>query len=293
MIQIKKLTAALGTVFLLGACANMDFDAVSGMEAQGTAFHKELHKEYVRLAKLEADEFDWWDAAFFNSRARRAAAGENFGPQEFSERNIPAHAMPLMEASRERLMEALAGGAADSKPIPAARAQAAFDCWMQEQEEDIQPEHIEACRAAFMDALRQLRAVEARAPAPPAPPPPPAPAAPPPPEIARNYIVFFDWDSEALTDAAKAIVASAVENSKKAPVSRFNTTGHADRSGADNYNLMLSRRRAQAVADHLLELGVEAGTLKVDFEGERSPLVQTDDGVREPQNRRVEINLAR
>ena len=63
------MSLAAAALLLLGACANMDFDAVKNMETKGTAFQKELHNQYVRLAKLEADEFDWNDAAFFNERA--------------------------------------------------------------------------------------------------------------------------------------------------------------------------------------------------------------------------------
>jgi outer membrane protein OmpA-like peptidoglycan-associated protein len=105
--------------------------------------------------------------------------------------------------------------------------------------------------------------------------------------------VFFDWDRSDLTGEAQAIIQSAAENSKKGQVARIETTGHADRSGPDGYNLDLSRRRAQAVAAELIRLGVEPAEIALDYKGEREPLVQTPDGVREPQNRRVEIILAR
>lgn len=120
------------------------------------------------------------------------------------------------------------------------------------------------------------------------PEPKPAPP-PPPPPIARNYIIFFDWDSSAITPEALAILRNAAENAKKGGISRIEATGHADKSGTQSYNLKLSERRAMAVQAQMAKLGIPANQLALDWKGELEPLVQTDDGVREPQNRRVEI----
>ena len=66
-------------------------------------------------------------------------------------------------------------------------------------------------------------------------------------------------------------------------------TGHTDKSGPDSYNMALSLRRANTVKDALVREGVPATAISVIGKGETQPLVQTADGVREPQNRRVEI----
>ena len=67
--------------------------------------------------------------------------------------------------------------------------------------------------------------------------------------------------------------------------------GHADRSGSDAYNVRLSERRAKAVADALVGLGVASGKLSVDWKGESQPAVPTPDGVKEPLNRRATIDI--
>lgn len=133
--------------------------------------------------------------------------------------------------------------------------------------------------------------IPAAAPAPaPAPVAEPAPApAPPPPPITRNFIVFFDWDQSTITPEARAILRSAAENAQRGGISRIEATGHADRSGTQQYNLGLSERRARAVQAELTRLGIASNEIGVDWKGELEPLVPTDDGVREPQNRRVEI----
>ena len=285
------MSLAAAALLLLGACANMDFDAVKNMETKGTAFQKELHNQYVRLAKLEVDEFDWNDAAFFNERARRAASGQNFGPQEISERNEPAEALPLLEASRERLMDAFSEGMDAFKPVPAARAQAAFDCWLQEQEENFQPDDIAACRDDFMAALRELRAVKQKAEAP--KPMPEKPMMAKPALAAGPYIVQFGFDSASLTAEARTIIRNAADAAKVGEATTVLVTGHTDRSGKPDYNMELSERRTAAVFGGLLDNGVDPAIVKRDSLGETKPAVATADGKREARNRRVEILLQR
>lgn len=122
------------------------------------------------------------------------------------------------------------------------------------------------------------------------PPPPPAPkAAPPPPPVPQNFLVFFDFDSANLRADAEKIVMEAAEYTRKSGKSVITATGHADTSGSAAYNLGLSERRAQAVKKALLAHGFSDAEIIVLHKGESDPLVATGDGVREPQNRRVEI----
>ncbi|MCF4164243.1 OmpA family protein [Zavarzinia compransoris] len=130
-------------------------------------------------------------------------------------------------------------------------------------------------------------------PAAPPPPPPPAPvvAEPPPPEVARSYMVFFDWDSTVITADAAQIIRDAASAAQTLGVARIELTGHADRSGSTRYNQGLSLRRADAVKAELIALGVAPDSISTVGKGESAPLVPTPDGVREAQNRRVEIVL--
>jgi outer membrane protein OmpA-like peptidoglycan-associated protein len=123
------------------------------------------------------------------------------------------------------------------------------------------------------------------------PPPPPAPVAAPVREAARTYLVFFDWDRADLTDRARQIIAEAAQATTRVQVTRIEVSGHTDTSGTARYNQGLSVRRAQNVASELVRLGVPRQAITVQGFGESRPLVPTADGVREPQNRRVEIVL--
>jgi len=116
---------------------------------------------------------------------------------------------------------------------------------------------------------------------------PPAPL----PGVARTYLVFFDWDRADLTDRARQIIREAAQGTTRVQTTRIEVSGHTDKSGTARYNAGLSVRRAQNVAAELVRQGVPRQAITVQGFGESRPLVQTADGVREPQNRRVEIVL--
>jgi len=120
----------------------------------------------------------------------------------------------------------------------------------------------------------------------PAPPPPPPP---PPPVQATSFMVFFDWDRSNLSAQAESTITQAANAFKSTGSARVTATGHTDTSGTPNYNMALSLRRANTVKDSLVRNGVPASAISVIGKGETQLLVQTGDGVREPQNRRVEI----
>jgi outer membrane protein OmpA-like peptidoglycan-associated protein/outer membrane protein W len=126
---------------------------------------------------------------------------------------------------------------------------------------------------------------------PPAPPPAPAPApvAAPAPAPAKTYLVFFDWDKAVLTPRATQIIAEAASDSKTTSVTTIAVNGYTDTSGTPNYNLGLSVRRAKAVEAQLVADGVPESEIETHGYGETHLLVPTGPGVREPQNRRVEI----
>jgi outer membrane protein OmpA-like peptidoglycan-associated protein len=104
-----------------------------------------------------------------------------------------------------------------------------------------------------------------------------------------GFVVYFEWDRSNLTDQARAVVNQAVNQARDCGVSSVSIDGHADRSGAAAYNVGLSERRARAVRDELVRLGVPASAISLQALGESRPAVQTPDGVREPLNRRAEV----
>ena len=132
--------------------------------------------------------------------------------------------------------------------------------------------------------------------APPPPPPvyvaPPPPPPPPPPAPVCNtgpYIVFFDWDKSNLRPDAASVLDNAVAQYANCGMAKVMLAGHADKSGTAKYNVGLSQRRNDTVRSYLESKGVAGGAISTEAFGETAPLVQTADGEREPQNRRVEV----
>ena len=141
-------------------------------------------------------------------------------------------------------------------------------------------------------------------------PPPPAPVVtpPPPPQVTPcpngttvpygqtcpvpgPFIVFFDWDRADITPQAASILDNAAQQYQTTGNAQVVLAGHADRSGSDQYNVGLSQRRADNVRRYLAGRGIPEGVMRTEAFGESRPLVETADGVREPQNRRVEITF--
>lgn len=114
------------------------------------------------------------------------------------------------------------------------------------------------------------------------PPPPPA-----------SYLVFFDFDKAAISPTAQLVIDKAVADAKAQKPVRITISGNTDLSGDPRYNLALAKKRAEAVAAALIRAGVPANQMHVEWFGESRPKVKTADGVREPQNRNVEIKFAK
>ena len=116
------------------------------------------------------------------------------------------------------------------------------------------------------------------------------PAAPAAPLAARKvFLVFFDWDRDTITPEGMQIVQQAAASFRAGAPVTIQVTGYADRSGSPGYNQRLSERRANNVASAMVRLGVPRSQMAVGGRGENDNRVPTADGVREPQNRRVEI----
>jgi outer membrane protein OmpA-like peptidoglycan-associated protein len=103
------------------------------------------------------------------------------------------------------------------------------------------------------------------------------------------YIVFFDWDKSDITPEAATILDSAIAAYGNCNNAAIRLAGHADRSGSDQYNMDLSTRRSDSVRAYLTSHGIPGAVVTSQGFGETMPRVATADGVREAQNRRVEI----
>ncbi len=283
MLKLAKVIVPLSAALLLSACSGFQLEKAQMATPSGSNFNTGLYNGYLDLANSEFREADYADSDTFANRAMEAASNKSVQPEAIDMRHLPADKVGELTSARADLVAALGAGASGRMPAEAANAQVMFDCWMQEQEENIQPKDIAACRTGFMAALAKIQEkpkLAAKAPA-------PAPAMPGP------YVVFFDFDDDKLTPNAKTVLAKVVRDAKTAKVTKVMANGHTDLAGPQDYNTGLSMRRANAVMSYLLESGLTKGKILTDALGESTPAVNTGDGMKEGRNRRVEINFAK
>jgi outer membrane protein OmpA-like peptidoglycan-associated protein len=292
MPLIRNTIIASCAAGLLSACSGTLLQAERAT-APADPFARALHAGYTDLARAEQNENDFADADAFAARAIVASTGKPPAPENFGARQLPAEKLPELAAARDRLVTALNRGAAQSAPDHAARAQLAFDCWVQEQEENFQTTDIAACRdrfaaaIAFFDTKSLARATPQHPRATPANLKAPRGAAP----LKTKFVIYFDLDAAALVPGAESEITRAAAAARRSGAAMVRVTGHADRSGAGGHNMKLSRTRAQEVVRALRRLGLpEIGVATQAF-GEEKPAVPTGDGKTEPRNRRVEIEL--
>jgi outer membrane protein OmpA-like peptidoglycan-associated protein len=101
--------------------------------------------------------------------------------------------------------------------------------------------------------------------------------------------VFFEFDKSDITPDAATILDNAVTAYGDCGNAQVMLAGHTDRAGRPAYNVALSQRRADSVKAYMVSKGISDGVITTQAFGESKPRVETADGVRELQNRRVEI----
>ena len=255
-------------LFLMGCGPSLD--VARHLEPSGPGFAAALAGEYKAFALYEADQmYDWPDAYHFAAKAVTAASGVAPLPEDPAEWGLPAGMRGQIGAARTRLIGALDAGARRRFSAEAARAQARFDCWVEQQEENWQTEHIRRCRNGFYAALGRIEA-----------------------RFADAFVLFFPFDSAVIAGEGIEALDAVVEAAAAGGPIAIRVDGHADRAGPTGYNRGLSGRRADAVRAALRARGIDAGRIAVHAFGESRPRLATPDGVREPQNRRVEVIVA-
>jgi outer membrane protein OmpA-like peptidoglycan-associated protein len=106
-----------------------------------------------------------------------------------------------------------------------------------------------------------------------------------------SFLLYFISGTDELTDESKAEMQRVLDELRRRPAPDIQVIGHTDRVGADEVNDALSLQRAEKMREEMLVLGIPPARIRAAGRGEREPLVPTTDGVEEPRNRRVEINV--
>ncbi len=250
-----------------------NYKKAQALQGNETTFKGALVKEYQMLSTKEGTIWsDWFDSDFFARKALEVAESPNGLPPEdpalwrFSKEDLVQ-----FEPARNDLVSTLAQGH-EKFPVLSAKAQARFDCWVEEQEEGWQNDEIAKCKGDFDTAMAELKQALASKPV----------------DLAKLYTIFFDFDSSVITPVGEQVLQALIEDWGGKAVG-LSLIGHTDSSGSAAYNDKLSLRRANAVKGFVTKLGMSSDKLQASGMGESSLAVPTQDGVREAKNRRVVI----
>ncbi|NOI00984.1 OmpA family protein [Vibrio kanaloae] len=102
---------------------------------------------------------------------------------------------------------------------------------------------------------------------------------------------MFETNSTELSTDGKIALVPLIEVLKAHPQSTVEVVGHTDSTGAAEYNMMISKKRAAAVAAHIEEQGIDADRITATGEGEENPVASNDTAEGRAQNRRVDATI--
>lgn len=309
--------------FILSSCAGPVVNRLKSMEKKGTEFNITLSNEYQKIAEFEMDKmFDEIDARHFALKGIKSAEGNIVYPENPENWNIPKDKIDELKNAYKDLLETIKKSKDNQKSKDLAEAQANFDCWVEQQEENWQWNHIDQCKEAFQKKLslhkaelfiKNIELDESISSEPKTNTnndktktevdliknfdPKIVTAQEAEESLTKKtkniYIqplkVYFNFDSFKLTSLEVKKINDFINKNTNKLSLKYLLEGHTDSSGKANYNLKLSKQRAEVVKNYLINQGVNKNNINSIGFGESKQYIKTNDGVREKRNRRVEI----
>jgi len=286
--MVFRILFILVYFLILSGCSASYKELSRGHYSSSDPFIRTIIKGYKNNADFEAKEMhDWNSAKLYSEKALRTYRGEKIQPEPIENWKITNENYKELKKAYDNLMTVYDYGI-NNDPTNLAEAIVALDCWAEQQEEGWQFDHIKACKSKFLAAMHLLyNNLNDK-------------------KISKSKnnstiiltkknniiekIIYFDFDGHKLNIESIEELNSYFMNYKdKSKVDEYLITGHADTRGTKNYNYILSLKRAGAVKDYLVRLGINSNKIKVLGRGENALAVTTPDGVAHPANRRAVI----
>lgn len=302
LIVLSIVSAA---ALLLSACEgpkNTALETLRTTSVTKNAYYRTLSRGYKTYALERQHAKDVSASNHFAEKALLAAKGSATQPETIAAADAKKGESVALMFARERLMKALSDPATAKEPILAAEAVLAFDCWADLNRSGLDAANLQTCQQEYFEhyaalterisahakaELEEKNRIETEA------------LASKKAEEAKNVepvkiqststIIYFPFDSDTPGVMANELLDEVIRLILSAKDVDVLIHGHADRAGSEAYNLALSERRAAYVRGRLVKSGVNDKRIQHYGFGESDPKVPTDDGAREPYNRRVEI----
>ncbi|TNE29466.1 MAG: OmpA family protein [Alphaproteobacteria bacterium] len=277
--SVKTVITAILAAFIIAGCAAQGtrYLTVEKMTPPKNTYQHTLFQQYLDMAREQAARADYADSDAFARRAAAVVDGMTVLPEEISARKLPEKSVKLLTAARKRLMRAFEHPDGRARvPYALATAQTQFDCWMEKQEENINPDEIVVCRSQFFAALSSVECDLF------------------PSFGRREWVIYFSGKKDSLDDTAFTTIAVIQQLAKIYEDTTFIIHAHADdMAGGYDSNQQLSQRRADTVINALVDGGLhENRIVTVKSWGKGRPATMTEDGTSRPENDRVTVLMA-
>jgi len=283
-----KLTVIVSFILLAGCSASYEELKKTQIKKPQT-FSGYLIREYKNRAEYEAEEMhDWNSAKLYSEKALLALNGKEVLPEDITYWELPKDKVNEINQAHKNLM-VVYSQAKISDPQNLAIAISALDCWSEQQEEKWQIWDINKCKNNFLESLHLIyekiaseqnnkESKESVT------------------VVTKNkekqimQIIYFDFDEELLSNVSINKLKNFI-NKNNLIINKYIIVGHADKKGTKVYNHNLSLKRAKAVKEILVEMGISNKLITLLGKGEESPAIITLDGIAHPANRRAEIKI--
>jgi OOP family OmpA-OmpF porin len=291
-----------------------NLNALKAQRPHAVPFNAALQREYAALGEEALAESDHQHADMYIRKGFAAGTGMSVLPEDPRTWWLPGHFLATSRSSVAELYEwhgkliAALGPNRTARPGAAARAQAMYDCWVEEEHEDVwmrdlnagvarrpnlyQPQDIAKCKNAFFCAMAEM-------------------GVPVPIQCVTAQDINFRFDQPrrlpgsradlwpggvepqtgASAPAGAAQLDALIAGMRANPASNVQLKGHTDTVGGVPYNLALSERRALLIRAELTRAGINPARITFRGVGKAELAVPTPDQTRDVRNRRVSYQL--
>lgn len=294
-------------ILTINGCAYHSIEELKSTPKSNNQFSQALSESYLEFAIYEMNEMhDEIDATYFAKKGIKARKNLNINPELISNWNIDDKYLDIANIKRKELISVLKTERAKQFPILSAKTQLGFDCWLEQLEEAWQTDHIQKCfdmmnsglitlanhinhNTKIVEVIDSIQPIEEKV---------------NDIEEVKNvkeikniedidkklkFEIYFGHNIYKLDNKIRNTLKDIKNNYEITNNFLVEVIGHTDRSGSDEYNILLSKLRANEVKKYLLSLGINENNITSYYYGENKLKIITKDGIREKINRRVEI----
>ncbi|MDB3955543.1 OmpA family protein [Alphaproteobacteria bacterium] len=293
-------------ILLSNGCAYHSIEKLKSTSNNNNQFSQALSNAYLEFALYEMNEMhDEIDSSYFAEKGYKARIGQEVLPELINNWDIDIVFLDKVNNKRKELISTLSSNRAKDFPILSARTQLGFDCWLEQLEESWQKDHIKKCYDMMNTGLETLsqsninhnkdivektiikkknikKVITEKE------------------EIKEiknivnvddklKFEIYFAHNMYKLNNDIKYSIKKIYDNYLGTNNFTIEVIGHTDRSGSEQYNITLSKLRANSVKKYLKSLGIMEERISTFYFGEKKPKIITKDGIKEKGNRRVEI----